>query len=55
MKTFLSYSENQIQHMARKVIHRKLEAKEVRLLKAKTITAIQNLMIKIDSTAGLQK
>ena len=46
---FLSYTEKEIQHIAQRVIRRKLKPKEIRLLKAKTIVAIHNTMIKIDS------
>ena len=49
-KTFLYYSNSDIKHIAMRVIKRKMTEKELRLLKAKTITEIHNLIIKIDSS-----
>jgi len=47
---FLFYTESQIQHMAKRVIGDTLSPKELRYLKAKTITEIHNLIIKINSS-----
>jgi len=47
---FLFYTENQIQHMAKRVIGDTLSPKEMRYLKAKAIAEIHNLIIKISSS-----
>jgi len=49
-EVFLFYTESQIQHMAKRVIGDTLNPKEMRYLKAKTITEMQNLIIKINSS-----
>jgi len=51
---FIFYSVDQIQQMSKRVIRRRLSLKEMRYLKAKTITEIQNLIIKINSS-GVMK
>jgi len=53
-EVFLFYTEHQIQHMIKKTAGRKFSQPELRYLKAKTITEIHNLIIKIDST-GVMK
>jgi len=49
-EVFLFYTESQIQYVAKKVIGDTLNPKELRYLKAKTITEIRNLIIKIGSS-----
>ncbi|MBW2106444.1 MAG: hypothetical protein JRI26_10600 [Deltaproteobacteria bacterium] len=49
-EVFLFYTEDQIQYMAKRVIGGTLSPKEMRYLKAKTITEIQNLIIKINDS-----
>jgi len=49
-EVFLFYTENQIQHMAKRTVGRNFSSEEIQYLKAKTITAAHNLIIKIDSS-----
>jgi len=49
-EVFLFYTESQIKHIAKRVIGDTLSPKEMRYLKAKTITEIHNLIIKINSS-----
>ena len=53
-EVFLFYSESDIQHMAKRVINDHLSQVELLYLKAKTITAMQNLIAKIGSS-GIDK
>ena len=52
-KVFLFYTEDQIQQRAKEIIFDTLSPKEMRYLKAKTNTAIHNLIIKIDSSGAI--
>jgi len=53
-EVYLFYTEDQIQLMAMRTIGKKLNSKELRYLKVKAITEMQNLIIKIDSS-GVEK
>jgi len=53
-EVFLFYTESQINHIAKRIVGRHFSSDEIRYLKAKAITEIHNLIIKIDST-GMMK
>jgi len=49
-EVFLAYSEPDIQYIAKRVINSHLSEAEMLYLKVKTITAMQGLIIKINSS-----
>ena len=49
-EVFLFYSESDIQHMAKRIISDRLSKAEMLYLKTKTLTEMQNLIVKIGSS-----
>jgi len=49
-EVFLFYTNDAINHIAKRIVGRKFSPKELRYLKQKAIAEIRNLIIKIDSS-----
>ena len=49
-EVFLFYTNDAINHIAKRIVGRKFSSKELRYLKQKAMAEIHNLIIKIDSS-----